>query len=71
MRRDIITQLVFHNQVLPPDVLTIVAIGEYGVGLIQNDNSTIFVQNLLYRLQNVITRKTNLMFHVTIFENPL
>jgi hypothetical protein len=32
IRSDIITQLVFSNQVLPPDVFSRVTIGEYAAG---------------------------------------
>ncbi len=32
-RSDIVTQLVFHEQVLPPDVLTRITIGKYVAGL--------------------------------------
>ena len=38
IRSDMIAQLVFHKQVLPPDVFTGVTIGKYVAGLVHNNN---------------------------------
>ncbi len=35
---NIISQLVFYNKVLPPDVLTRVTIGKYATGFIRNSD---------------------------------
>jgi hypothetical protein len=50
IRSDIIAQLVFHMQVLPPDVLTMETIGKYAAGLVRNNNCTNFAQTLLNRM---------------------
>jgi hypothetical protein len=47
IRNDIIAQLDFRKQVLPPDVLTRVTIRKYFKGLACNKNCTNFAQNLL------------------------
>jgi hypothetical protein len=50
IRSDIIAQLVFHKQVLLPDVLTRVTIGKYATKLVRNNKCANFAQNLLNRL---------------------
>jgi hypothetical protein len=50
IRSDIIEQLVFRYQILPPDVLTRVTIGKYATGPVHNNNCTNFAQNLLNKL---------------------
>ncbi len=50
IRSDIIAQLVFHTQVLPPDVLIRVMIIKYAAGLLCNNDCTNLAQNLLNRL---------------------
>ncbi len=50
IRSDIIAQLVFHKQVLPPNVLTRITIVKYAAGFKPNNNCTNFAQNLLKRL---------------------
>jgi hypothetical protein len=50
IRSDIIAQLVFHTQVLPPDVLIRITIGKYAAGLGRNNDCTNPAQNLLNRL---------------------
>jgi hypothetical protein len=47
IRSDVTAQLVFHKQVLPPDILTRVTIGKYATGLVHNSDCTNFAQNLL------------------------
>jgi hypothetical protein len=47
IRSDIIVQLVLSKQGLPTDVLTRLKIGEYGTGLICNNNSITFAQDRL------------------------
>ncbi len=50
IRSDIIAQLFFHKQVLPPDVLTLVTIRKYEALHVRNKNGTNFAKNLLNRL---------------------
>ncbi len=50
IRSDIIEQLVFCNQLLPPDVLAMVTFVKYATGPVHNNNCTNFAQNLLNRL---------------------
>ncbi len=50
IRSDIIAQLVFHKQGLPPDVLTRVTIEKYEAWLVRNNNCTNFSQTLLKRM---------------------
>ncbi len=50
IRSDIIAQLVFCKQVLPPDVLSRVTIGKYVAVLVCNNNCANIVQRLLNRL---------------------
>jgi hypothetical protein len=50
IRSDIIAQLDFHKQCLPPDVLTRVTIGKCAAGLVHDNNCTNFAQNLLNRM---------------------
>jgi hypothetical protein len=49
IRSNIIAQLVFRKQILPPDVLTSVTLGKYVERLVRNNNSINFAQNLLNR----------------------
>ena len=46
IRSDILSQLVFRKQVLPPDVLTRLAIGKYAAGLVHNNNLTTYLKTL-------------------------
>ncbi len=55
IRSDIIAQLVFHKQVLPPDIFTWVTIGKYATELVNNSDCINFAQNLLNILQKVLT----------------
>ncbi len=50
IRSDIIAQIVFRKQVLPPDVITRVRIRKYTTGLVRNNNCTNLAQKLLKRL---------------------
>ncbi len=50
IRSDVLAQLVFHKQVLPPDVFTRVTIGKYVPRLIRKNYCTNATQNLLNRL---------------------
>jgi hypothetical protein len=50
IRSDIIAQLFFRKQVLPPDVLTMVTMRKYVAQHIRNKNCTHFAKNLLNRL---------------------
>ncbi len=56
IRSDIIAQLVFYKQVIPPDVLTRVTIGKYVAGLLTNSDCTNFAQNLQTSLLKALTR---------------
>jgi len=57
-------QLVFHKQVLPHDVSSMVTIGKYAAGLICNSDCANFAQKLLNRLFN----QTKLLRHVIILQ---
>jgi hypothetical protein len=46
IRSDIFSKLFFLNQVLPPDVLTRLAIGKYAAGLVHNNNLTTYLKTL-------------------------
>jgi len=47
IRIDIMALLVFHKQVLPPEVLTCVTVRKYVAGMWHNNNCTVFAKNLL------------------------
>ncbi len=61
IRSDILAQLAFHKQVLPPVVLTRVTFGKYAAVLVRYNNCTNFAQNQLDRLYNVLTRLINIL----------
>ena len=47
---NVIAQLVFYNQVLPPDVLTRVTLGKCVAGLVHNNKRINIAQRILNRL---------------------
>ena len=55
LKSDIIAQLVFHKQVLPPDVLIRARIGKYVARMVHNSNCTNIAENLLNRLWEDLT----------------
>ncbi len=55
IRSYIMALQVFHNQVLPPDVLTRVTIRTYVAGMVHNNNCTIFAQKLLNGIAHIKT----------------
>jgi hypothetical protein len=60
-------QPVFHNQVVPPDVLTAVTIEKYMAELVHNKNCTNFAENLLNRIE--CSNQTNLLCHI-LYNSP-